>query len=184
MLAMAVRAQTITPQIKVSLVVKPFQSIQIGSGSVPGDNYAGLVSFEYSSHEHYAKGGTKTVERQLRVSSIGTGYTVGAEWLNDGKFYRVGAGSGAERIPVGEILQIAIAQAGEPMGAPKDVEANMPAVYTSTEVVSPFTELDVMYRAKPLMGNEDLIRRLLGPGEAISNPSTYAAHVRYTIVPN
>jgi len=178
-----VRAQGPTPKILVSLEAQTFQSIEIGSGARPAaSGYADVVSLKYASEQNYLQGVKKHVSKQLKVSSIGTGYVVNATWdSGDGRFVRKSGGNGANQFPAGEVLQIAMTPAGNPMRPLKNVAGYMKDVYRSTHGVLS-QELDVLYAAKPL--SEEMITKLFGLGQSKMATVRFETNVQYTITPN
>src|SRR5690606_23523008 len=93
-------AQTPPPTVKVKVNVNlnPFQSIEIGSG---GD----VVTLDYKNADDYRTGVSKNVAKQLKVCSVGSGYTVKAK-LAKLTLDRVGS-DGVATIAADEILEVA-----------------------------------------------------------------------------
>jgi len=175
-----VRAQKTSPKILVSLEARAFQSIEVGSNATKTGEYGDVVSLKYASREDYLKGVKKTVPKQLKVASVGTGYAVDAAWYQDGIFYKTN-GNGNTRLPAGDVLQIAMAPTGKTMNAARDVQGVMKAVYASSRGTLD-QELDVMYAAKPL--NEEVFVKMFGLVNPGAQAAKYQTHVQYTIVPN
>src|SRR5690606_31863105 len=102
-------AQTPPPPVKVKVNVNlnPFQSIEIGSGATGVESgYGDVVTLEYKNADDYRTGVSKNVAKQLKVSSVGSGYSVKAKLAN-ANLERDGA-DGAESIDASHILEVAI----------------------------------------------------------------------------
>src|SRR5690606_3118466 len=142
-------AQTPPPTVKVKVNVNlnPFQSIEIGSG---GD----VVTLDYKNANDYRTGVSKNVAKQLKVSSVGSGYSVKAKLaLPEATLTRVGA-DGAESIEAKDILQVEIGKGFT------DATPNAGKAITTTGTAFDFPgtgsssvldeELDVKYFGKPI----------------------------------
>src|SRR5690606_8809837 len=104
-------AQTPTPptpvKVKVNVNLNAFQSIEIGSGATGGiGEYGDVVTLDYKNAEDYRTGVSKNVAKQLKVSSVGSGYSVKAKLVN-ANLERDGS-DGAATIPASDILEVAI----------------------------------------------------------------------------
>lgn len=72
-------AQTANPvKVKVNVNLNTLHSIEIGSGATPGGGYGDEVTLEYNTAEDYRNGVSKLVAKQLKVTSIGSGYKIKA----------------------------------------------------------------------------------------------------------
>src|SRR5690606_24213713 len=104
-------AQTPTPptpvKVKVNVNLNAFQSIEIGSGATGGiGEYGDVVTLNYNNATDYRTGVSKNVAKQLKVSSVGSGYSVKAK-LAKSTLDRVGS-DGVATIAAGDILEVAI----------------------------------------------------------------------------
>src|SRR5690606_11750548 len=154
-------AQTPTPnsvKVKVNVNLNAFQSIEIGSGATGGiGEYGDVVTLDYNNADDYRTGVSKNVAKQLKVSSVGSGYSVKAK-LAKSTLDRVGA-DGAESIDANDILEIAIGKGFS------DATPNSGRAITTTGTAFDFAgtgsssvldeELDVKYFGKPI-GQENL----------------------------
>src|SRR5690606_3904739 len=151
-------AQTPTPnsvKVKVNVNLNAFQSIEIGSGATGGSGeYGDEVTLNYTNANDYRTGVSKNVAKQLKVSSVGSGYSVKAKLaLDKATLTRVGA-DGAESIEAKDILQVAIGKGFT------DATPNAGKAVTTTGTAFDFAgtgsssvldeELDVKYFGKPI----------------------------------
>ncbi len=177
-------------KVKVNVVLNPFQSIEIGTpGSTnPGAGYGDEVTLTYNTVNDYKNGVSQLVNKQLKVSSVGSGYRVSAalgfNGGSTGAFKKI-QGGGAENVDASQLLEIAIGKTGTLNGltAGKQASANMdfgPMGTTSTGESSVLDEfLDVKYFGKKLDGTA--VSALFG------NQKTqvkYSIDVVYTIAVN
>lgn len=177
-------ASSSSAKVKVNVELNPFQSIEIGSGSNSGDE----VNLVYNTASDYKTGVSKLVEKQLKVSSVGSGYKVkaalGFTSGNSGKFIKV-LGGGVENIDASQLLEIAIGKGGTVSGltAGTTAAANMefgPFGETSTGESSVLDqELDVKYFGKKL--DEGMLKTLFGNQKS---QAKYTIDVVYTITTN
>ncbi|WP_206366901.1 hypothetical protein [Sphingobacterium sp. SGL-16] len=144
-------AQTANPvKVKVNVNLNSFQSIEIGSGATPGGGYGDEVTLEYKTAEDYRNGVSKLVAKQLKVTSIGSGYKIKASLsdLDDAPtdYLKRNTGSaGVETIKASDILKIKVGA-----GAVKDAFQNIPEWTFSDQTSSGQSsvldqELDVKY---------------------------------------
>lgn len=172
-------------KVKVNVELKPFQSIEIGSGAGAGNEgevitsgYDDEVTLKYQDVNDYTKGVEKTVAKQLKVSSVGSGYKVKATLSSNGQFNKV-AGNGVNSYDAKKLVEIQVGG----MSAPTDVNMEFgPFGSTSTAESSVLNkELDVKYIGKPL--NEATVKELLGNGGK-DTKAKYTIDVVYTIAAN
>lgn len=187
-----VNAQTTSSssaKVKVNVELNPFQSIEIGSGATSGGNgYGDEVNLVYNTANDYKTGVSKLVAKQLKVSSVGSGYkvkaTLGFNSGNSGKFNKV-LGGGVENIDASQLLEIAIGKSGGANGITTGTTAaaNMefgPFGATSTGESSVLDqELDVKYFGKKL--DETMVKNLFGNQKT---QAKYSIDVVYTITTN
>lgn len=177
-------ASSSSAKVKVNVELNPFQSIEIGTGSNSGDE----VNLVYNTASDYKTGVSKLVEKQLKVSSVGSGYKVkaalGFNSGNSGKFNKM-QGGGVENIDAAQLLEIAIGKGGTVSGltAGTTAAANMefgPFGATSTGESSVLDqELDVKYFGKKL--DEGMLKNLFGNQKS---QAKYTIDVVYTITTN
>lgn len=177
-------ASSSSAKVKVNVELNPFQSIEIGTGSNSGDE----VNLVYNTASDYKTGVSKLVEKQLKVSSVGSGYKVkaalGFNSGNSGKFNKM-QGGGVENIDASQLLEIAIGKGGTVSGltAGTTAAANMefgPFGATSTGESSVLDqELDVKYFGKKL--DEGMLKNLFGNQKS---QAKYTIDVVYTITTN
>ncbi|SKC03232.1 hypothetical protein SAMN05660841_03751 [Sphingobacterium nematocida] len=177
-------ASSSSVKVKVNVELNPFQSIEIGTGSNSGDE----VNLVYNTASDYKTGVSKLVEKQLKVSSVGSGYkvkaTLGFNSGNSGKFNKV-QGGGVGNIDAAQLLEIAIGKGGTVSGltAGTTAAANMefgPFGATSTGESSVLDqELDVKYFGKKL--DEGMLNTLFGNQKS---QAKYTIDVVYTITTN
>lgn len=172
-------------KVKVNVVLNPFQSIELGGSGQPGA--VDVVNLVYNNANDYKNGVNKLVDKQLKVSSVGSGYKISASLgLNGGStgtFKKV-QGGGVENIDASQLLEIAIGKTGSLNGATNGntAAATMefgPFGANSTGESSVLDEfLDVKYFGKQL--GQDMVRKLMGN----QNKAEYTIDVVYTIAVN
>lgn len=178
------QAQTNTSgvKVKVNVELNPFQSIEIGSGVVPGAAPAGYddaVTLRYKTAADYKHGVDTLVQRQLKVSSVGSGYRVKAALSSGGKFIKE-LGNGQADYDASQLLEIAVGgKASQTAAANLDFGPFGQTSDAGSSVLD--QELDVKYIGKPL--NEDTVKKLLGNGGKDSK-AVYTVDVVYTIAAN
>jgi len=171
-------------KVKVNVELKPFQSIEIGSGAgqnndgksvTPG--YDDEVTLKYQNVADYTNGVEKNVVKQLKVSSVGSGYKVKAT-LSSPDFTKT-AGGGVGSYDAKELIAIQVD--GKAVTTDKNMEFG-PFGTTSTAESSVLNkELDVKYIGKPL--NETTVKKLLGNSDK-NTTAAYTIDVVYTIAAN
>jgi hypothetical protein len=177
-------AQTPNPvKVKVNVILKSFQSIEIGSGAQNGETgYGDVVTLTYANAENYRNGVSALINNQLKVTSVGTGFKVKAN-LSNINLTRTSS-AGVEKIPANEILEIEVGKnlAGVTEGRTVDVngpEWDLSAVSSGQASVLD-QELDVKYFGKPISDSQ-LKQYFNNVGnQAIS----YRVDVTYEVVPN
>ncbi|MEI5983494.1 hypothetical protein VJ786_01130 [Sphingobacterium sp. PU5-4] len=179
-----VNAQTTSgsAKVKVNVILNPFQTISIGSGAGQdgpvSSGYDDEVTLEYKNTQDYNNGVEKNVLRQLKVSSVGSGYQVNAT-LSDGAKLKKAQGSGEDLVDASQVLKIAVGNKQT-----LDAAANMswgPFGSSSGAESSVLDqEIDVKYIGKPIT-NADLLRKMLNNKESIAK---YSVDVVYTIAAN
>jgi len=168
-------------KVKVNVNLNSFQSIEMGSGATGGDgDYGDVVTLEYKNADDYRTGISKNVAKQLKVSSVGSGYSVKAT-LAKTTLTRIGA-DGAESIDANDILEIAIGKGFS------DATPNSGKAITTTGTAFDFAgtgsssvldeELDVKYFGKPI-SQENLRTYFNNVG---NKPIAYTVDVMYEIV--
>lgn len=180
-------ASSSSVKVKVNVELNPFQSIEIGTGGSNSGGYGDEVNLVYNTANDYKAGVSKVVPKQLKVSSIGSGYkvkaTLGFNSGNSGKFNKVQGG--VENIDASQLLEIAIGKGGTVNGltAGTTAAANMefgPFGATSTGESSVLDqELDVKYFGKKL--DEGMLKTLFGNQKS---QAKYTIDVVYTITTN
>lgn len=176
-------------KVKVNVELNAFQSIEIGSGAQnPGVGYGDEVTLVYNTTQDYKQGVSVEVPKQLKVSSVGTGYKIKAALSysgNVGNFGKV-EGSGDETIGASELLEIAIAKNGVNYGASQTAAASLTfdGFGTIGDGASSVLdqELDVKYIGKPLDATK--LGKLFGTGNEASATAKYTIDVVYTIATN
>jgi hypothetical protein len=143
-------AQTANPvKVKVNVNLNTLHSIEIGSGATPGGGYGDEVTLEYNTAEDYRNGVSKLVAKQLKVTSIGSGYKIKAslsDLSNVATENLINNGSaGAATIKASEILKIQVGA-----GAVQEAIQNIPEWTFSGQTSSGQSsvldqELDVKY---------------------------------------
>ncbi|WP_159730337.1 hypothetical protein [Sphingobacterium sp. 18053] len=177
----AVNAQS-QAKVKVNVELNPFQSIEIGSGAgsegQPTSGYDDEVTLKYEKASDYTNGVSKSITKQLKVSSVGSGYKIKATLSSNGQFNKV-AGNGVNSYDAKKLVEIQVGG----MSAPTDVNMEFgPFGSTSTAESSVLNkELDVKYIGKPL--NEATVKELLGNGGK-DTKAKYTIDVVYTIAAN
>lgn len=177
----AVNAQS-QAKVKVNVELNPFQSIEIGSGAGHDgpvtSGYDDEVTLKYEKAADYTKGVDKTIAKQLKVSSVGSGYKIKANLLANGQFKKE-SGNGVGAYDAKDLIEIQVGG----MSATTDVNMEFgPFGNTSTAESSVLNkELDVKYIGKPL--DEAAVKKLLGNGGKDAK-AKYTIDVVYTIAAN
>ncbi len=178
-----VKAQE-SAKVKVNVVLNPFQSIEIGTGKGLDE-----VTLEYKTVGDYKNGVSKEVAKQLKVSSVGSGYKIKATLAYNGQSGNFGkvSGNGEQSIAAKDLLQVAIAKNGTGYGAAQDADASM--TFTGFGTIGDGAssvldqELDVKYVGKPL--NAAMLGKMFGTTNNQANPTAkYTIDVVYTITTN
>ncbi|MDR2273409.1 MAG: hypothetical protein LBF27_21050 [Sphingobacterium sp.] len=179
----AVNAQSQSQaKVKVNVELNPFQSIEIGSGAGHDgpvtSGYDDEVTLKYEKAADYTKGVDKTIAKQLKVSSVGSGYKIKANLLANGQFKKE-SGNGVGAYDAKDLIEIQVGG----MSATTDVNMEFgPFGNTSTAESSVLNkELDVKYIGKPL--DEAAVKKLLGNGGKDAK-AKYTIDVVYTIAAN
>ena len=184
----AVNAQSQTPsqaKVKVNVELKPFQSIEIGGGKGSGNDggavtggYDDEVTLKYQNINDYTKGVERTVLKQLKVSSVGSGYRVKAT-LSSLNFKKE-AGDGVAQYDAKKLLEIQVGG----KTATTDVNMDFGPIGENSNAGSSVLnqELDVKYIGKPL--NETAVTELLGKNGDRNTNAKYTIDVVYTIAAN
>lgn len=179
----AVNAQSQSQaKVKVNVELNPFQSIEIGSGAGHDgpvtSGYDDEVTLRYEKAADYTKGVDKTIAKQLKVSSVGSGYKIKANLLANGQFKKE-SGNGVGTYDAKDLIEIQVGG----MSATTDVNMEFgPFGSTSTAESSVLNkELDVKYIGKPL--DEAAVKKLLGNGGKDAK-AKYTIDVVYTIAAN
>ena len=169
-------------KVKVNVELNPFQSIEIGSGAGHDgpitSGYDDEVTLKYEKAADYTKGVDKTIAKQLKVSSVGSGYKIKANLLANGQFKKE-SGKGVGAYDAKDLIEIQVGG----MSATTDVNMEFgPFGNTSTAESSVLNkELDVKYIGKPL--DEAAVKKLLGNGGKDAK-AKYTIDVVYTIAAN
>lgn len=175
-------------KVKVNVELKPFQSIEIGTGGKPAGGYGDEVTLRYATLADYKNGVSVERANQLKVSSVGSGYKVNAALSFAGAGagnFKKELGGGVDQVAASELLEIAIGKTGTLTGASNGTTAAAtlqfgPFGSTSDGASSVLDEqLDVKYFGKPL--NEDMVRKLFGNQKT---EAKYTIDVVYTIATN
>lgn len=184
----AANAQSQSPsqaKVKVNVELKPFQSIEIGGGKGSGndggaitDGYDDEVTLKYQNINDYTKGVEKNVLKQLKVSSVGSGYRVKAT-LSSLNFTKK-AGEGVAQYDAKKLLEIQVGG----KSANTDVNMDFGPIGENSNAGSSVLnqELDVKYIGKPL--NETAVTELLGKNGDRNTNAKYTIDVVYTIAAN
>lgn len=185
----AANAQSQSPssqaKVKVNVELKPFQSIEIGGGKGSGNDggaitsgYDDEVTLKYQNINDYTNGVEKSVLKQLKVSSVGSGYRVKATLssLN----FRKEAGDGVAQYDAKKLLEIQVGG----KTATTDVNMDFGPVGENSNAGSSVLnkELDVKYIGKPL--DETAVTELLGKNGDRNTNAKYTIDVVYTIAAN
>ncbi|TWI15459.1 hypothetical protein [Sphingobacterium siyangense] len=171
-------------KVKVNVELKPFQSIEIGSGKGTGndgavtDGYDDEVTLKYQNINDYTNGVEKSVLKQLKVSSVGSGYRVKAT-LSSPNFTKT-AGAGATVYDAKKLLEIQVG--GKSVST--DINMDFGPIGENSNAGSSVlnNELDVKYIGKPL--NETAVTELLGKNGDRNTIAKYTIDVVYTIAAN
>ncbi|ERJ61404.1 hypothetical protein [Sphingobacterium paucimobilis] len=181
---LGVNAQVTSAKVKVNVVLNPFQSIELGSGKDIDQ-----VTLEYKTVNDYKNGVSVEVPKQLKVSSVGTGYNIKADLMYSGQSGVFGKelGNGAPTVEAKDLLQVAIAKSGAGYGTPQNAGAKM--TFTGFGVIGSGAssvldqELDVKYFGKSL--NADMLGKMFGTTTNQANSTAkYTIDVVYTITTN
>ena len=169
-------------KVKVNVELNPFQSIEIGSGAKQdGQVTAGYddeVTLKYQTASDYTNGVERMVTKQLKVSSVGSGYKIKATLSANGQFKKE-AGNGVNNYDAKKLVEIQVA--GQSVSTDPNMEFG-PFGSTSTAESSVLNkELDVKYIGKSL--NEATVKELLGNGGK-DTKAKYTIDVVYTIAAN
>ncbi|HMR18708.1 MAG TPA: hypothetical protein PKA53_05375 [Sphingobacterium sp.] len=167
--------------VKVNVVLNPTLSISLGSGANDGE-LQDEVTLEYKSAKDYLTGVDTTVSKQLKVTSIGSGYRLKATLSNGGKFTKVqGDASGQAEIDASQLLQVGIGGSTIKDGAANmDLDPQGSNSNASSSVLN--KEIDMYYRAKEL--NEGQIKQILGSNANKSTIAKYTVDIVYSIEAN
>jgi len=103
-----------------------------------------------------------------------SGYAVDAKV---GKLKKT-SGSGKDEVDAGDMLELAITERGGEVH-PKTVDSKMTSLYSTPG--EGIQELDVFYKAKPLIGNTEVLTKLMGKDRSLS---TYVVDITYSVTPN
>ncbi|WP_336834244.1 hypothetical protein [Sphingobacterium siyangense] len=167
-------------KVKVNVVLNPFQSIEIGKGET-GANLD-EVTLEYKNAADYKNGVEKVVPKQLKVSSVGSGFRVKAELRYNGvataSLNKV-TGNGINTVDANQLLAITVGNS-----AKMDVAQNMdfgPVGSSDAQSSVLDKELDVKYSGKSM--DETMVKKLLG-NSGKDTGATYTVDVIYTIAAN
>ncbi|MBL1410479.1 hypothetical protein [Sphingobacterium faecale] len=170
--------------VKVNVILTPFQSIEIGTGTGMD-----VVNLEYNKVEDYKEGVSVEVPKQLKVSSVGTGYKIKASLAygtQTGNFGKA-LGNGEATILASDLLEIAIAKNGTGFGTAQVADASMTfgSFGTIGDGASSVLdqELDVKYVGKRL--DAGMLGKMFGTSSTQANPTAkYTIDVVYTITTN
>jgi len=173
-----VNAQTPSTKVKLNVVLNPVLAIEIGNsdaantGETIPSGYDDVVTLEYKNATDYTTGVSKTVDGQLKVTSIGSDFKVYAQ-TSTNNLTRVSDGNETME---GDLVTIAIGSSAE-----KNVRdlVSQQDYGTITGKSTTAKSLDVTYRAAAL--NDTKLAALLGNNN--NNKVTYTTDVIYTVVP-
>lgn len=175
-----VNAQTpsTSTKVKLNVVLNPVLAIEIGNsdaantGETIPSGYDDVVTLEYKNATDYTTGVSKTVDGQLKVTSIGSDFKVYAQ-TSTNNLTRV---SGGNETMEGDLVTIAIGSSAE-----KNVRdlVSQQDYGTITGKSTTAKSLDVTYRAAAL--NDTKLADLLRNNN--NNKVTYTTDVIYTVVP-
>lgn len=173
-----VNAQTPSTKVKLNVVLNPVLAIEIGNsdaantGETIPSGYDDVVTLEYKNATDYTTGVSKTVDGQLKVTSIGSDFKVYAQ-TSTNNLTRV---SGGNETMEGDLVTIAIGSSAE-----KNVRdlVSQQDYGTITGKSTTAKSLDVTYRAAAL--NDTKLAALLRNNS--NNKVTYTTDVIYTVVP-
>lgn len=175
----AAKAQS-SANVKVNVVLNPTLSISLGSGADNGSLHD-EVTLEYKTAEDYSKGVDTLVAKQLKVTSIGSGYRVRAA-LSDGGKLRKSSGLGVDNYEASQLLKIGIGSAGNAVTASADMDLGAFGDNSNASSSVLNKELDVYYKANNL--TEGQIKQLLGDNATSTSTAKYSVDVTYTIAAN
>lgn len=179
-----VRAQSTSDNaavVKVNIELAPFQTIQIGSGA--GSNgavtsgYGDELTLEYKSVEDYKNGVEKNVLKQLKVTSVGSGYKILATLSDDAQFYQE-YGSGDAKVDANQLLKISVGNKSS-LDAETHMELGSFGATSGAESSVFDQELDVKYSGKPIT-DPVLLKKVLND----KTKAKYTIDVIYTIAAN
>lgn len=173
-----VNAQTPSTKVKLNVVLNPVLAIEIGNsdaantGETIPSGYDDVVTLEYKNATDYTTGVSKTVDGQLKVTSIGSDFKVYAQ-TSTNNLTRVSDGNETME---GDLVTIAIGSSAE-----KNVRdlVSQQDYGTITGKSTTAKSLDVTYRAAAL--NDTKLAALLRNNN--NNKVTYTTDVIYTVVP-
>lgn len=173
-------------KVKVNVNLNSFQSIEIGSGAQnPEAGYDDVVTLTYASAEDYRNGVSKLVAKQLKVSSVGSGFTLKAKLsnLNAPTTDLTRSGNvGVDKISADEILQIAVGSTGQSLNQGNEINNLQWTLNNESNGQASVLdkELDVKYFGKKI--NQD---RLQAYFNNVKNQQlSYTVDVTYEILPN
>lgn len=164
-------------KVKVNLELNPFQSISIGTGASSEGDYGDQVTLRYSSLTDYKEGVRNTVEDQLLVSSVGSGYTISAAFKSGGTItsnFIPGTNAGSDPINIADILEIKVGNISSTTTPLSYVFGDNTA---SSSVID--QSLPVTYIGKPITASS-----ALGKLFASNAQAKYSVDVVYTIAAN
>ncbi|MGV6944830.1 hypothetical protein [Sphingobacterium kyonggiense] len=176
-------AQTTPNQakVKVNIELNPFQTIEIGSGA--GANgaittgYGDELTLEYKSADDYKNGVEKNVLKQLKVTSVGSGYKILATLSDNAQFNKVN-GSGDAKVDANQLLKIAVGNKSS-MDAAASMDLGSFGTTSGAESSVFDQELDVKYTGKAIT-DVNLLKKVLND----KTQAKYSIDVVYTIAAN
>lgn len=176
-----VHAQT-SAKVKVNVELNPFQSIEIGSGAgTDGPISAGYddeVTLRYVNSDDYKLGVEKTIAKQLKVTSIGSGFRIKATLSENGQFSKL-YGNGDSKVNADQLLQIAVGgKTSINAAAQMDLGSFGASIGAEASVLD--EELDVRYIGKPIT-SPTLLKQLLNNKDS---QALYSIDVLYSISAN
>lgn len=168
-------------KVKVNIELNPFQTIEIGSGA--GTNgaittgYGDELTLEYKSADDYKKGVEKNVLKQLKVTSVGSGYKILATLSDNAQFNKVN-GSGDAKVDASQLLKIAVGNKSS-MDAAASMDLGSFGTTSGAESSVFDQELDVKYTGKAIT-DVNLLKKVLND----KTQAKYSIDVVYTIAAN
>jgi len=158
----------VSGQVKVqaNLTFSPVLHIELGSGPKPGE-----VGLNLKTVDDYRKGADEKKLKQLKVFSIGSGYTVKAG---------LSAGDKEKTDALYKIFRLGLALANAPKVDQKNPASNVDLFTGNPEGTK---ELDAEYWVLPANAQDKIqaINTLLGKD---GNSQTHTINITYTIAPN